>query len=354
MGAAAGYSPVHSPPLSYHNSPVHVNIKQEGDFTCTMTDSQFNAILGSKQAPPELVPVFHNVEVPYADYQAFDDTYTELFGMQRLKHEGASPPPYSVATANIYNSPSHSDCEYSRSPCSPQYHLDQPLEPAALQYPDFPAPSVTTTLPLEHFTPACCNSNTCTFTTISAGSQFNMKPYDLLQPCMPHDATVQFDMGQSSFLLPSVAPHGNFVNQQQPPATPVTAAKNDEQRKPFVCLYPGCTKRYLKLSHLQMHIRKHTGEKPYVCEHEGCGKRFSRSDQLRRHSRKHTGIRPFQCEVCQRKFSRSDHLKTHMRTHTGEKPHVCTWPNCPKRFARSDELGRHLAMHRRHLEKNRF
>jgi len=43
-----------------------------------------------------------------------------------------------------------------------------------------------------------------------------------------------------------------------------------------------------------------------------------------------------------------------MRTHTGEKPHSCSWPNCPKRFARSDELGRHLAMHRRHLEKNRF
>ena len=70
-----------------------------------------------------------------------------------------------------------------------------------------------------------------------------------------------------------------------------TTKKNDEANKPFVCEYQGCDKRYYKLSHLQMHVRKHTGEKPYPCDHPGCGKRFSRSDQLRRHSRKHTGIR---------------------------------------------------------------
>ena len=182
----------------------------------------------------------------------------------------------------------------------------------------------------------------------------------MLNPAIPADAykyegatPIQMTMSTNpTFIIPHARPPvqqpGNVMSQQ------AALTKSEEQRKPFVCLYPGCTKRYLKLSHLQMHIRKHTGEKPYVCEHEGCGKRFSRSDQLRRHSRKHTGIRPFQCDVCERKFSRSDHLKTHMRTHTGEKPHSCSWPNCPKRFARSDELGRHLAMHRRHLEKNRF
>lgn len=318
----------------------------------------------------------------YIETPFIEDSYPELFGMHPLKHEDASPPPppYNIATASIYNSPPHTDREYSHSPStSPHHYMDQTLEAVSMHYPDFPTPVATpvtsispTTVPLEHFTPissdymvtnsqgtsgSCCSSTNCTFTTMP-GQQFSMKQYELLPApsCMPHEAAAQFDMtipNQAGFVLPpnSVAPHGAFMNQQP---TPTTTAKADEQRKPFVCLYPGCTKRYLKLSHLQMHIRKHTGEKPYVCEHEGCGKRFSRSDQLRRHSRKHTGVRPFQCEVCQRKFSRSDHLKTHMRTHTGEKPHVCTWPNCPKRFARSDELGRHLAMHRRHLEKNRF
>ncbi|XP_045888983.1 Wilms tumor protein homolog [Micropterus dolomieu] len=135
-------------------------------------------------------------------------------------------------------------------------------------------------------------------------------------------------------------------------APPVVKEANE--KRPFVCAYPGCSKRYFKLSHLQMHGRKHTGEKPYQCDFTDCGRRFSRSDQLKRHQRRHTGVKPFQCETCQRKFSRSDHLKTHTRTHTGktsEKPFSCRWSNCQKTFARSDELMRHHSMHQRNLTK---
>lgn len=132
------------------------------------------------------------------------------------------------------------------------------------------------------------------------------------------------------------------------------SSSDSSEKRPFVCSYPGCSKRYFKLSHLQMHGRKHTGEKPYQCDYTGCGRRFSRSDQLKRHQRRHTGVKPFQCETCQRKFSRSDHLKTHTRTHTGktsEKPFTCRWPSCQKKFARSDELVRHHSMHQRNMSK---
>ncbi|XP_061566842.1 WT1 transcription factor b [Cololabis saira] len=143
---------------------------------------------------------------------------------------------------------------------------------------------------------------------------------------------------------------------RQVPALTPPAVKSSEasEKRPFVCAYPGCSKRYFKLSHLQMHGRKHTGEKPYQCDVTECGRRFSRSDQLKRHQRRHTGVKPFQCETCQRKFSRSDHLKTHTRTHTGktsEKPFTCRWSNCQKKFARSDELVRHHSMHQRNLTK---
>ncbi|KAM4593430.1 WT1 transcription factor b isoform 3-T3 [Odontesthes bonariensis] len=137
-------------------------------------------------------------------------------------------------------------------------------------------------------------------------------------------------------------------------APPGTRSSEASEKRPFVCVYPGCNKRYFKLSHLQMHGRKHTGEKPYQCDVTECGRRFSRSDQLKRHQRRHTGVKPFQCETCQRKFSRSDHLKTHTRTHTGktsEKPFTCRWSNCQKKFARSDELVRHHSMHQRNLTK---
>ncbi|KAM9754311.1 LOW QUALITY PROTEIN: WT1 transcription factor a [Menidia menidia] len=152
--------------------------------------------------------------------------------------------------------------------------------------------------------------------------------------------------------------HGVFRGIQDvrrvPSLAPAIVRSESSEKRPFMCAYPGCNKRYFKLSHLQMHSRKHTGEKPYQCEFTDCGRRFSRSDQLKRHQRRHTGVKPFECETCQRKFSRSDHLKTHTRTHTGktsEKPFNCRWPNCQKKFARSDELVRHHNMHQRNLTK---
>ncbi|KAL2088575.1 hypothetical protein ACEWY4_015474 [Coilia grayii] len=152
--------------------------------------------------------------------------------------------------------------------------------------------------------------------------------------------------------------HGLFRGLQDvrrvPGITPSIVRPDSNEKRPFMCSHPGCNKRYFKLSHLQMHGRKHTGEKPYACDFTDCGRRFSRSDQLKRHQRRHTGVKPFQCETCQRKFSRSDHLKTHTRTHTGktsEKPFTCRWSSCQKKFARSDELVRHHSMHQRNVNK---
>lgn len=53
-------------------------------------------------------------------------------------------------------------------------------------------------------------------------------------------------------------------------APPVVRSLEANEKRPFVCAYPGCSKRYFKLSHLQMHGRKHTGKriwciKPFHC-----------------------------------------------------------------------------------------
>nr|XP_061796014.1 Wilms tumor protein homolog isoform X9 [Nerophis lumbriciformis] len=121
--------------------------------------------------------------------------------------------------------------------------------------------------------------------------------------------------------------HGVFRGLQDvrrvPSLAPPVKSSEPGEKRPFVCAHPGCSKKYFKLSHLQMHGRKHTGEKPYQCDVTECGRRFSRSDQLKRHQRRHTG----------------------------EKPFMCRWSNCQKKFARSDELVRHHSMHQRNLTK---
>ncbi|XP_051984306.1 gastrula zinc finger protein XlCGF49.1-like isoform X4 [Xyrauchen texanus] len=146
----------------------------------------------------------------------------------------------------------------------------------------------------------------------------------------PCQALYSFKTGQNSFSGSQTKNHFSQIRTLR------TRAK-----KSFSCHQ--CETTFTQESHLQSHIRSHTGEKPFSCHQ--CGNTFTRNASLTTHMRIHTGEKPFSCNQCGSTFTRNASLTTHMRIHTGEKPFKCH--QCGKRFTQASILKSHLFLHSR-------
>ncbi|MCJ1385920.1 hypothetical protein MMC17_009044 [Xylographa soralifera] len=122
-----------------------------------------------------------------------------------------------------------------------------------------------------------------------------------------------------------------------------TALRSSEARtkKSYRCDIASCAKHFFQKTHLEIHMRAHTGYKPFLCKEPSCGQRFSQLGNLKTHERRHTGERPYSCEACGKRFAQRGNVRAHRIVHQQTKPFSCRLEGCQKQFTQLGNLKSH-------------
>jgi len=96
-------------------------------------------------------------------------------------------------------------------------------------------------------------------------------------------------------------------------------------KKIFICLIPGCAKRFKFQSEIKRHLTNHSEQRPFTCAFPDCGKSFKRPDALSNHFRTHSKKSLFECPFpdCGSQFTTNSSLKYHLLKHQKENSDNC-------------------------------
>lgn len=128
--------------------------------------------------------------------------------------------------------------------------------------------------------------------------------------------------------------------------------RSHTNERPFLCQVQGCTKTFLRASHLKHHVAaQHEDRRDWACDWPGCTKAFATGQRMRVHRKKHDHRDAFTCKdfpPCDQVFRKADTLQRHITSvHLQDKPYLCdhvdqiTGLICDRKFKQSHSLAQH-------------
>ncbi|KAL4871970.1 hypothetical protein BDV12DRAFT_162780 [Aspergillus spectabilis] len=188
----------------------------------------------------------------------------------------------------------------------------------------------------------------------SSDIEFSTEVDILMKAIQAKGPSSQLTSVQSLPPLQQLTHGGSNAYSHQPYVSPVAAppprpaavvveepqSRSGKKRK-YACTLPQCGKSFAQKTHLDIHMRAHTGDKPFICKEPSCGQRFSQLGNLKTHQRRHTGEKPFSCDICQKRFAQRGNVRAHKITHQHDKPFTCLLDDCGKNFTQLGNLKSH-------------
>ena len=121
----------------------------------------------------------------------------------------------------------------------------------------------------------------------------------------------------------------------------VTQHYNEEEHSNIVYSCSICNKKFIYISMLDIHSRKHTGKYPYVIVCKLCDFVAYSQGRLTSHELNHHIPKQFCCSLCTKKFSIESDLDKHLTIHSNFKCSYCSFTDCTRALL----AGHHKANH---------